>query len=205
MTPTGAALVRVLSAGAPPREYVPVASGFGAGTRDFKGRANALRIVLADVERGPAGERGQEVRGLVQLACDVDDLAGEYAAAAAERLREHGALDVVLIPTLMKRGRPGVRIEVLAAPAAADRLADLLMLESTSIGVRRSMVERQALPRETRQVLVLGHEVGVKVVTLPDGRRRAKPEFADVERVALATGQPMVDIFRLALGEAETP
>lgn len=205
VTPTGAALVRVLSAGPPPREYVPVASGFGAGSKDFKGRANALRIVLADVERAGSADRGWDVRTLVQLTCDIDDLSGEYVAAAAERLREAGALDVVLIPTVMKRGRPGVRVEVLASPAVADALAELLMVESTTIGVRRSPVERQALPRETRTVQVLGHPVAVKVVTLPDGRRRGKPEFADVERVALATGQPLVDIFRLALGAAETP
>lgn len=202
VTPTGAALVRVLSSGPPPREYVPVASGFGAGTKDFKGRANALRVVLAEVGDGASGV---ETRELVQLACDVDDLSGEYAAATADRLRDAGALDVVLVPTVMKRGRPGVRIEVLAAPGEADRLAGLLLVESTSIGVRRTVVRRDALPRTMRTVRVLGHDVAVKVVTLPDGRTRAKPEFVDVERVALATGQPVIDIFRLALGAAETP
>lgn len=202
VTPTGAALVRVLSAGPPPREYVPIASGFGAGTKDFKGRANALRVVLAEVSDGLAGV---DARDLVQLACDIDDLSGEYAAAAADRLREAGALDVVLLPTVMKRGRPGVRIDVLASPGDADRLAGLLLSESTSIGVRRSVVRRDALPRTMRTVRVLGHDVAVKVVTLPGGKTRAKPEFADVERVALATGQPVIDIFRLALGAAETP
>ena len=202
VTPTGAALVRVLSSGAPPREYVPIASGFGAGTKDFKGRANALRIVLAEVSDGPSGV---ETRELVQLACDIDDLSGEYAAATADRLRDAGALDVVLVPTVMKRGRPGIRIEVLAALGDADRLAGLLLVESTSIGVRRSVVRRDALPRAMRTVQVLGHAVGVKVVTLPGGGTRAKPEFVDVERVALATGQPVIDIFRLALGAAETP
>ena len=202
VTPTGAALVRVLSSGPPPREYVPLASGFGAGTKDFKGRANALRIVLAEVADAP---HGVETRELVQLACDVDDLSGEYAAAAADRLRDAGALDVVLVPTVMKRGRPGVRIEVLATPGDADRLSALLLVESTSIGVRRTLVRRDALPRTMRTVQVLGHPVDVKVVTLPGGGTRAKPEFADVERVALATGHPPLDIFRLALGAAETP
>lgn len=204
VTPTGAALVRVLSAGPPPREYVPMASGFGAGTKDFKGRANALRVVLAEVVESP-GASGVESRELAQLACDIDDLSGEYAAATADRLREAGALDVVLIPTVMKRGRPGVRLEILCAPDDAERLAQRLLVESTSIGVRRSVVRRDALPRAMRTVEVLGHTVAVKVVTLPGGATRAKPEFGDVERVALATGRPVIDIFRLALGAAETP
>jgi uncharacterized protein (DUF111 family) len=64
-------------------------------------------------------------------------------------------------------------------------------------------VERVALSRSTISVDVLGHSVSVKVAVLPDGTRRAKPEFVDVQRVSLATGQPLQDIFRLALTSAE--
>src|SRR4051812_34531562 len=73
VTPTGAALVRVLSSGPPPAEYVPRRSGYGAGTKDFPGRANALRIILADVEAGATPVEGSRER-LVVLACDVDDM-----------------------------------------------------------------------------------------------------------------------------------
>jgi uncharacterized protein (DUF111 family) len=200
VTPTGAALVRVLSAGPPPASYVPLRSGFGAGTKDFRGRANALRIVLA--EEAVATTRG-EVEQLVVLACDVDDMPGEYLAGVAELLRDAGARDVVLMPTLMKKGRPGARVEVLATPATADRLEALLLAESTTIGVRRTTVERRALPRERGEVRVLDHPVGVKVVTLPSGARRVKPEYDDVRRVALATGQSVRDILSLALEAAE--
>jgi uncharacterized protein (DUF111 family) len=64
-------------------------------------------------------------------------------------------------------------------------------------------LERRALPRDLRRVEVLGHELTLKVVTLPDGRRRAKPEFEDVQRVALATGRPASDIFQLAIDAGE--
>ena len=196
VTPTGAALVRVLSSGGTPRQYVPRRSGFGAGTKDFPGRANALRIVLADAvaERESDGE----VESLVVLAADIDDMAGEYLAGAAESLRAAGALDVVLLATTMKKGRPGARIEVLAAAADADAFERRLLLETTTIGVRRYPVTRRALPRERRVVSVLGHEIAVKVVQLPDGRHRGKPEFDDVRRVADATGRPVADIFSLA-------
>jgi len=199
VTPTGAALVRVLASGPMSGEYTPLRSGFGAGTKEFHGRANALRIVLAEGRESP----GVDAEWLVQLACDMDDMSGEYLASAAERLRQSGALDVVMIPTLMKKGRPGTRLEVLCAPASVDGLERVLLSDTTTIGVRRTMVERHALLRESRQVSVGGHTIAVKVVTLADGSTRAKPEYADVERIALATGRPPRDIFLEAAALAD--
>ncbi|HEY5440811.1 MAG TPA: nickel pincer cofactor biosynthesis protein LarC [Gemmatimonadaceae bacterium] len=199
VTPTGAALVRVLSAGPPPAVYTPVRSGFGAGTKDFAGRANALRIILADVEQAAGQGREQ----LALLACDVDDMSPEYLAAVADRARADGALDVVLLPTTMKKGRAGTRIELLCLPFDAERFERLLLTETTSIGVRRSDVSRVALTRSEITVDVLGHAVRLKVVALPAGGSRSKPEFDDVQRIALATGRLPADIYQLALGAAE--
>jgi len=198
VTPTGAALVRVLSSGPPPAEYVPLRSGFGAGTKDFRGRANALRIILAE-----DAERSATVENLVELVCDIDDMSPEYLAAASDKVRESGALDLALLSVTMKHGRQGVRVEALCRPADAARLEELLLIETTTIGVRRRSVERRALPRDVIHVTVLGHDVRAKLVTLPNGVRRGKPEFADVQRVALATGRPLQDISRLAAAEAE--
>jgi hypothetical protein len=200
VTPTGAALVRVLSSGPEPEAYVPRMSGFGAGTKEFPDRANALRIVLADA--GGDGARDEEVH---LLTCEVDDMSPDYLAVAADRLRAAGALDVVLQAVMMKKGRPGMRIEVLSAPSRAGELEALLLGETTSLGVRRAVVRRRALPRSQRSVMVLGHEIGVKVAVLPDGTRRVKPEFEDVQRVAQATGRAPRDIFWLASLEAERP
>jgi pyridinium-3,5-bisthiocarboxylic acid mononucleotide nickel chelatase len=192
-TPTGAALVHVLSLGAPPAEYVPLRSGFGAGTKDFRGRANALRLVLAEA----VGD-GATRESMVMLAADIDDMTGEYLADLADSLRSSGAADVVLVPTLMKKGRPGTRVEVLAHRAVADVLETMLLAQSTSLGVRRMSIERTALPRRTISVDVDGHRIAVKVATLPDGGTRAKPEYVDVHRVAEATGLRPSDIFSLA-------
>ncbi len=90
VTPTGAALVRVLSSGPPPDTYVPLRSGFGAGTKDFPKRANALRVILADASAS-AGDGQGEVEHVVQLSADIDDMAPEYLAAVAEALRAGGA------------------------------------------------------------------------------------------------------------------
>ena len=199
VTPTGAALVRVLSVGSPPAVYTPVRSGFGAGTKDFPGRANALRIILADVLEPNAPER--EVLAL--LACDVDDMSPEYLAAVADRARADGALDVVFLATTMKKGRAGTRIEVLCRPRDADRFERQILTETSSIGVRRSDVSRVTLARVEVVVDVLGHALRLKVVTLPTGGTRAKPEFDDVQRIALATGRLPVDIYQLALAASE--
>jgi uncharacterized protein (DUF111 family) len=196
VTPTGAGLVRVLAKGPPPDEYVPLRSGFGAGTKDPVGRANALRIVLAEPWPGMGpGDR----EALLTIAADVDDMTGEQLAALADRLREAGALDVVLLPTLMKKGRPGTRIEALSAPAGAPAIEEALLRHSTSIGVRRGAVLRRALPRRTDRVQLLGHAVSLKVVALPGGGERAKPEFDDLVRVSAATGRSVAELAAAAL------
>lgn len=200
VTPTGAALVRVLSSGAPPSHYVPVRSGFGAGTKDFPGRANALRIIIADVDMGPQREGREQI---VMLTCDVDDMSPEYLTAVVESAREAGALDVVLIATSMKKGRQGTRVELLCRPDDAARFESMLLSDTTSIGVRRSDVTRLTLPRRMVTVEILGHPVRVKTVTLPDGATRAKPEFDDVQGVALATGRRATDIYRLVRDAAD--
>ena len=196
VTPTGAALVRVLAEGSPPAEYVPRRSGFGAGTKDFVGRANALRLVLADATPNDVGDACER---LVVLATDLDDASPEYVAEAADQLRAAGALDVWTIPVGMKKGRTGVRVEVLARPGQADALELLLLRTTPTLGVRRHAVERRALPRRERTVHVDGQPIRVKTADLPDGSQRAKPEFDDVRRAAMALARAPREVHEAAL------
>lgn len=190
VTPTGAALVRVLSEGTAPGEYYVAASGYGAGTKDFSDTANALRIVLADAVLYEDLAQPAHMVPLPTVSvtvADLDDSTGEDAAQVAELLRSAGALDVVLLQSIMKKGRPGIRIEVLSNPGDQHRLGQLLLRESTTIGVRSYTATRQELPREDRVVQLLGHDIRVKVVTLPDGSTRAKPEADDLRQLAVTT------------------
>jgi len=202
VTPTGAALVRVLSSGFTPTEYTPIRSGFGAGTKDPADRPNALRITLADELPSRTGAWDRD-ESLTMLATDIDDMTPEHVAAAADALRDAGALDVTCITVAMKKGRVGTRIEVLCAEADAGRLESLLFLRTSTLGVRRSRVMRRALARDVRTVEVLGHDVRVKVSALPDGRHRAKPEYEDVRLVAEATGRSLQDVTTLARAATE--
>ena len=199
VTPTGAALVRALSSGPAPAQYTPLRSGYGAGTKEFAHRANALRITLAE----PALLGGVVVESLTQLATDIDDMDGEALSALSDVLREEGALDVVLLATQMKKGRPGTRVEVLCAPSSTDRIERALFVHSSSIGVRRASVERHALPREEWTVLVHGEAVRMKRVTLPGGGTRTKPEYDDVRRLAARLGRSLREVSTEALEIAE--
>jgi uncharacterized protein (DUF111 family) len=197
-TPTGAALLKVLSKGPPPAEYKPARSGYGAGTRDIKGQLNAVRIILGESisakHEGAAHHHHPQIEHLHVLSADIDDMSPEELAGAAETLRAQGALDVVLLQATMKKGRPGTRVEALVRAADAARLEEKILLQFTTLGVKRTDIVRTALQRASRVVNLGGHEIRVKVSTLPDGTVRAKAEFDDLNRVAQETMRPVAEL-----------
>jgi len=196
-TPTGAALLAALTGGrAAPAAYTPVASGFGAGTRDPQDRPNVLRLILVE----PRAEAGDAAR-VVVVQCDVDDLPGEYVPPLMEAVLAAGALDCTATPLVMKKGRPGVRIEALAEPATLDAVTGALFHAGSSIGVRHWAAARTVLPRRVETVRWRGEEVRVKRSTLPGGGERAKPEYEDVARAAARLGITPLAAYRAMLSE----
>ena len=196
-TPTGAALLRVLSAGAPPERWRPVRSGWGAGGRDPAGYPNALRLLVA--------EQAAEAGRVVTLATDVDDMSPEYVEPLRQALTAAGALDVQTWPVQMKKGRSGFRLEVIAPEGAADAVTAALFRHSTTAGVRRWVVERATLPRHQVTVqLAPDVSVRVKVLEQPGGENgmRMKPEYDDVLAAARVLGRAPLDVARAAEHEA---
>jgi uncharacterized protein (DUF111 family) len=128
------------------------------------------------------------------LSADIDDMSPEELAGAADLLRAEGALDVVLLHTTMKKGRPGTRVEALVQTSDLLKLEEKIFLHFTTIGVKTIDVVRKALTRESRLVRLDGRDVRVKVATLPDGTHRAKPEFDDLRRVAEETSRPLSEV-----------
>jgi len=188
-TPTGAVLLRVLSAGTPPPRWRAVGAGaWGAGGRNPIGYPNALRLIVATA----APEAGE----VVLLSTDLDDLSPEYLNPLREALFQAGALDVQVWATQMKKGRTGFRVEVTVAPSEADRAAEALFRHSTTAGIRRQRAERVTLARREVEVRTAdGEAVRVKVLEGPDGPR-VKPEYEDVAAVARRTGQPAHEVAR---------
>jgi len=187
-TPTGAVLLRVLTEGLPPAGWRAQASGWGAGGRNPAEYPNALRVMLA--------ESVAEASEVVVTATDLDDFNPEYLEPVRAELFAAGALDVQVWGTMAKKGRAGLRIEVVSEPGAARAMADVLFRHTTTAGVRRWNASRETLPR--REIVVTtreGASVRVKVLDAPGGMR-VKPEFDDVMAAARRSGRPAAEIVR---------
>jgi uncharacterized protein (DUF111 family) len=171
-----------------------VASGFGAGTRDPQDRPNVLRLVLIEPQGG-ADE------GIVVIQCDVDDLTPEYVPSLLQAVLDAGAADVSAQPLVMKKGRPGVRIEALASPEKLEAVSAALFRGGSTIGLRFWPAGRRVLPRRMETVTWRGEEIRVKRSALPGGGERAKPEFDDVARAALKLGMTPLEAYRALLAD----
>jgi len=196
VTPTGALILAETAEPAPAGlAWRPLASAYGAGTREIPGRPNLLRLTLAELLPTAATE-GLIHRELPLLRCTVDDMSAERCGYLMERLFEAGALDVHFRPLQMKKNRPGIEIEVLASEDAEQlaRLQGLLFTETSTLGLRIAREERVELPRRFERVQTPWGEVTMKVATLPGGDRRAAPEYEDCARLARASGRPLAEI-----------
>jgi len=202
VTPTGAALLAELADSVGPFPPMTLqATGFGAGQRDMP-YPNLLRLVLGESHEAPAAAGGPaaayQVERLQLLETNIDDMNPEILGYVSQRLFEAGALDVWLTPIYMKKGRPATLLTVLCQLERADRLIELILLETTSLGVRRQEVERLCLPRAMEQVETPWGPVRVKVAHLPDGQRKAAPEYEDCRALALAHGVPLREVYEAA-------
>ena len=192
-TPTGAALlVHYADAfSAMPAGRID-AVGYGAGLRDVPGRPNVLRAALIEPSGGMGGavqaSPGPESEHVV-LETNIDDMTSELLAHAADVLRAAGALDVWFTSALMKKGRPGVVLHVLATGADRQRLADTMFAETTSFGLRVLPVARLYADDHRGVVIVDGHEIGVRLGYDAGHLVTVSPEYEDVRR-ATTTGRP---------------
>lgn len=186
-TPTGAAIIAALASSFGPMPAMRLqATGYGAGTRDLPGMANATQVVVGeacDDEGMGALER------LVLIEANVDDVTGETLAYTLEVLLSGGALDAWLVPVVGKKGRPAHIVSVLCRPQDADALSRAVFAQTGTLGTRRRPVERWALERRWVEVLVQGKPVRVKV-----GPYRAKAEHDDCVAVSAATGMALREV-----------
>lgn len=202
VTPTGALLVTGYA-----RAYGPMPAmtvhriGYGAGTRDREGVPNVLRVVIGERTEGTrqAAADGSGRETVIRIECEVDDMNPQLFTPLGDRLAAAGALDAYLTPVVMKKGRPGTLITVLAPPDRRAAICDLLFRETTTIGVRFDAVERDTLDRRWVEVPVSGGLVRIKVAGRGAQVLNAAPEFDDCLRIADATGRPLKTIQAEAL------
>ncbi|MFW5829687.1 MAG: LarC family nickel insertion protein, partial [Planctomycetota bacterium] len=198
-TPTGALILDELQPDFASVDAVYSASAFGAGGKDTPGRVNALRLRSGRPTGATVPVDGLLCDEVAVLSCTIDDSPGELLGAdLIDRLLAAGARDALLIPVIMKRGRPGQRLEVLAEPRLAEALAGLILSETSSIGLRIHREQRRMLPREACSVDTPWGAVAAKRVTLPDGSTRTRPEYQACAELARQTGVPVQRIHAAA-------
>jgi len=200
VTPTGAAIVATVSSEYQtwPR-FVPARIGWGCGTRALPDRPNALRAVL-----GAPLAAAEEAETHTLLEANVDDMTGELVAHALQAVLAAGALDAWAVPITMKKGRPGLTLAALAPASGAALVADVLLRETSSLGVRHVPLRRTERPRRLIEVTTEFGKIPVKVAEGPYGPPRLKPEFDACVRAAEAAGVSVREVLAAALKAAES-
>jgi uncharacterized protein (TIGR00299 family) protein len=198
-TPTGAALLATLVEDwGPPPAFRLERVGTGAGSRELAGQPNVLRVLVGEAQE-PAGAGSLRHRRVAVLETALDDENPQYVGALLPRLLAAGALDAMVVPSVMKKGRPGMWLVVIAEPESTDALARLLLSETTSLGVRVRHEERVELERRAEPVETPFGRILLKVASLPDGGERAVPEFESVREAAGRAGRPLREVAEAAL------
>jgi uncharacterized protein (TIGR00299 family) protein len=193
VTPTGAAILRHLAAGATRSGGKLTGAGMGAGTRDLPGMPNVLRALV--FETAASTGRPGEAQTVAVLSFDIDDMTGEEIGIAADRLRAaDGVLDVALASLSGKKGRPLTEFRLLVRPEALEAVQRLCFIETSTIGLRWRAEQRSTLERSADQS---GSDIRVKRVDRPGGAATAKAESDDLTSIDSLAGR------RAAKSEAE--
>lgn len=186
-TPTGAAILAEVAQFVDDAMLTPEAVGYGAGHREIDDRPNLLRVTL-----GVAPEVYDTDR-LWLAASDVDNTRPEVFDWLADRLRSVGAIDVMFSGVSMKKGRRGIRVEALCTSECRARVAELILAETGSLGVRWHPVTRTKLPRRTEMIDTPWGPIAIKIASAPTGERGI-PEYEDCRRAAEISGEPLIAI-----------
>lgn len=193
VTPTGAAIVATLA-----RFERPAMSlrgvGYGAGGRDLEDRPNVLRVWL--------GETTRPQSTMLLIETNIDDMSPELFGYTQERLFEAGAADVWMTPVQMKKGRPGVLLSALCAVEREQAIVDVLLGETSTLGVRVSEVSRHEAERETFEFESSLGPAAVKVKRLPGRAPVVAPEYEACARIARERGMPLAAVYRVVQAEA---
>jgi uncharacterized protein (TIGR00299 family) protein len=202
VTPTGAAIVATLA------EFMPVEFnaeriGYGAGQRDPEGHANVVGLWIGEGRsrwgRGGPGRRRPEV---MELETNIDDSTGEVLGYVHERLMELGALDVWFTPIQMKKNRPATMLSVLVGRDLVDAAAEVILKETSTLGVRRRSVRRYEAERQIVNVDTSLGVVPVKLKRIGDTIAQAAPEYEACKKIAFETGLPIAEVMRIVVNEA---
>jgi len=194
VTPTGAALLRALDPIVGPQPAMKVeAIGYGAGTRNPKDFPNVLRLSI-----GESSDAALE-QTVTVLETALDDLSPQVLAYVTEAALAQGALDVMLTPVIMKKGRPGTLLTVLCNESESAALQKLILSETSTLGIRIRQDRRTTLDRSHSIVKTEYGEIRMKIGSLAGEELNAAPEFEDCRTAALQHNVPVKKIQQAAV------
>ena len=201
-TPTGAAILSGLGAEPLQAPWMKLErTGYGAGDRETGAMPNVLRLLVGETaapHRGPSAAMADTV---AIIETNIDDMNPQLYEHVMEKLFGAGALDVFLENIIMKKGRPAVKLTVIAGERQEECLADILFRETTTIGVRFTHARRKTLTREIRKVKTGFGEVRIKVAKLGDKTVNVSPEYDDLKALAAKRGLPLKEITEAVMRE----
>jgi uncharacterized protein (TIGR00299 family) protein len=198
VTPTGAAIVKALAKRFAPFPAMTIEkSGYGAGTRDFPGQANVVRLTIGESQDVFAQNTSQETISVLEA--NLDDLNPQVFAYVVERLLEAGALDTFAVPVQMKKNRPGMLLTVLSRSEDAPRLTQIIFTETSTLGVRRREEQRQTLARKWVNVVTRWGGVRLKVASINGTVTNYAPEYEDCKKIAAENHVPLKSVMNEAM------
>jgi hypothetical protein len=199
LTPTGAAILAHVAVGVESLPPLSVESvGYGAGDRSFEDRPNVLKATVGDASGGLVED------GIRVLETNVDDATPETLGALQKRLADAGARDVTILPTTMKKSRPGHLIKVIVKPEDVTTVAGRLAAETGTLGIRETAARHRWIADrsvETVEITAEGetHELSVKIAADDAGDvYDVSAEYDDALAVAERTGLPLREVMRRA-------
>ena len=198
VTPTGAAIVKTLASrfAAFPEMKIEK-SGYGAGSRDFPGHPNVVRLTVGEsVSNALAAKTASETISVLEA--NLDDLNPQVFGYVMDRLLEEGALDVFGVPVQMKKNRPGMLLTVLCKPEDASKLTQLIFTETTTLGVRRRDEVRQTLARRWETIGTPWGDVRIKIASMNGTVTNYAPEYEDCRRIAAEHHVPLKTVMQEA-------
>jgi uncharacterized protein (TIGR00299 family) protein len=195
VTPTGAAVLRMLDVCYAPLPAMRILkTGYGAGGRETPGQPNLLRLLVGEESSDATGD------SIAVIETVIDDCNPQVLAYMSERLLEAGAWDVYRVAVQMKKGRTGVQVTVLCRPDLAPALQELLFSETTTIGLRWRLENKEALAREFVEVETSRGRVRIKIASWPNGKiANASPEFEDCRKIAAEHSVPLKQVMEEAM------
>jgi uncharacterized protein (TIGR00299 family) protein len=198
VTPTGAAIVKTLASRfASFPEMKIEKSGYGAGSRDFPGHPNVVRLTVGETaSKALAATTPPET--VTVLEANLDDLNPQVFGYVMDRLFEESALDAFVVPVQMKKNRPGMLLTVLCKSEDVSRLTQLIFSETTTLGVRRRDEMRQVLARRWESVRTPWGEVRIKIASMNGTVTNYAPEYEDCRRIAAEHHVPLKQVIQEA-------